>query len=54
MRRWPKRKTPKAAQPREGYCVARIDLDEVRKCREEFQTLQSRHPTVYRSLVKRY
>jgi predicted amidohydrolase len=47
-------KDPESGEPREGYCVARVDLDEVRKCREEFQTLQSRHPTVYRSLVKRY
>jgi predicted amidohydrolase len=47
-------KDPETKEPSEGYCVARVDLDEVRKCREEFQTLQSRHPTVYRSLVKRY
>ncbi len=38
----------------EGFCVARIDLDEVRKYREEFQTLQSRQPTVYKMLVKKY
>jgi predicted amidohydrolase len=38
----------------EGYCVARIDLDEVRRYREEFQTLQSRQPTVYRAVVRRY
>lgn len=38
----------------EGFCVARIDLDEVRKYREEFQTLQSRQPTVYRAVVKKY
>ncbi len=47
-------KDPESGEPREGYCVARIDLDEVRKCREEHQTLQSRQPTVYRSIVKRY
>jgi predicted amidohydrolase len=47
-------KDPDSGEPREGYCVARVDLDEVRKTREEFQTLQSRHPTTYRSLVKRY
>ena len=47
-------KDPESGEPREGYCVARVDLDEVRKTREEFQTLQSRHPTTYRSLVKRY
>jgi predicted amidohydrolase len=38
----------------EGFCVARIDLDEVRRYREEFQTLQARQPTVYRAVVKRY
>lgn len=47
-------KDPEKNQPREGYAVARVDLDEVRKCREEFQTLQTRQPTVYRSIVKRY
>lgn len=47
----PDAETKKSA---EGFCVARIDLDEVRKYREEFQTLQSRQPTVYRALVKRY
>jgi predicted amidohydrolase len=53
-----KRPEPKKAvevrKAAEGYCVARIDLDEVRKYREEFQTLQLRQPTVYKQLVKRY
>jgi len=40
--------------PPEGYCVARIDLDEVRKFREQYQTLQARQPTVYRAVVRRY
>jgi predicted amidohydrolase len=40
--------------PPEGYCVARIDLDEVKKFREEYQTLQARQPTVYRAVVRRY
>jgi predicted amidohydrolase len=47
-------KDPESGQPREGYCVARIDLDEVRKHREEHQTLQARQPAVYRSIVKKY
>lgn len=47
-------KDPESGEPREGYAVARVDLDEVRKCREEHQTLQSRQPTVYRTLVKKY
>lgn len=40
--------------PAEGYCVARIDLDEVRKYREEFQMFQVRQPTVYKAIVRRY
>jgi predicted amidohydrolase len=47
-------KDPESGQPREGYCVARVDLDEVRKTREEHQMLQTRHPANYRTLVKRY
>ena len=38
----------------EGYAVARIDLDEVRKYREEFQFLQCRQPQTYRAIVRRY
>ncbi len=38
----------------EGYCVARIDLDEVRRYREEYQTLQARQPTIYKAVVRRY
>ncbi|MCE7947052.1 MAG: hypothetical protein DYG88_06455 [Chloroflexi bacterium CFX4] len=45
---------PKPAEPQEGYCIARIDLDEVRRYREEFQTLQSRQPIAYRMIAKRY
>jgi predicted amidohydrolase len=45
---------PKKHEPQEGYCLARIDLDEVRRYREEFQTLQSRQPTAYKPIVKRY
>ncbi len=45
---------PETGQPLEGYCVARIDLDEVRRYREEYQTLQARQPTVYRSIVRKY
>jgi len=41
-------------EPLEGFAVARIDLDEVRKNREEFQFIQTRQPAVYRSIVKKY
>lgn len=44
----------KALEPAEGYCVARIDLDEVRRYREEYQTLQTRQPTAYKVIVRRY
>ena len=38
----------------EGYVVARIDLDEVRRFREEYQFFQLRQPQSYRAVVKRY
>jgi len=37
-----------------AYAVATIDLDTVRKTREELQILQCRQPQAYRSLVRRY
>ncbi len=43
-----------SGEPMEGFAVARIDLDKVRKNREEFQFIQTRQPAVYRSLVKKY
>jgi predicted amidohydrolase len=45
---------PETKKATDGFCVARIDLDEVRKYREEFQQLQTRQPTTYKALVKRY
>lgn len=45
---------PETGQPSEGYTVARIDLDEVRRYREEFQTLQNRQPASYRAIVRKY
>ncbi len=38
----------------EGYAVATIDLDVVRKVREELQLLQCRVPQAYRSIVRKY
>lgn len=38
----------------EGYCVATVDLDEIRKAREESQLLQCRQPAAYRALVRKY
>ncbi len=43
-----------ADEAAEGYAVATIDLDEVRKVREETQVLQCRQPAVYRAVVKKY
>lgn len=40
--------------PLEGYAVARIDLDDVRKNREEFQFIQTRQPAAYRTIVRKY
>ncbi len=41
-------------EPTEGYVVARIDLEEVRRQREELQVLQARQPNSYRLLAKPY
>ena len=38
----------------EGYAIATIELDEIRKVREEHQILQCRQPAAYRSLVRKY
>lgn len=43
-----------AMQPQEGYTVARLDLDEIRRHRERRQTLQNRQPRIYRTIVKKY
>ncbi|MGB1286588.1 MAG: carbon-nitrogen hydrolase family protein [Aggregatilineales bacterium] len=40
--------------PLEGFAVARFDLDDVRKNREEYQFMQTRQPAVYRTLVRKY
>src|SRR5690606_1906934 len=41
-------------KPLEGYTVARFDLDEVRRCREQRQTIQHRQPQIYRAIVRKY
>ena len=38
----------------EGYAVATIDLDDVRRVREEHQTMQIREPNTYRAIVRKY
>ena len=38
----------------EGYAVATVDLDEIRRAREENQLLQARQPAAYRALVRKY
>ncbi len=45
---------PETGAPKEGYIVAKIDLDQVRKNREEFQFIQNRQPAIYRPLVRKY
>lgn len=41
-------------EPLDGVAIAKIDLDEVRKNREDFQMMQNRQPTVYKAVVRRY
>ena len=41
-------------EPIEGYAVSTIDLDEVRKVREDRQLIQYREPLAYRAIVKKY
>lgn len=41
-------------EPDEGYGVARIDLDQIRAAREEFQLIQAREPRTYRAVVRNY
>lgn len=45
---------PDTGAPIEGYVVARVDLDDVRRYREEFQIFQYREPASYRAIVKKY
>jgi predicted amidohydrolase len=40
--------------PVEGYAIATIDLDDVRRAREASQILQCRQPITYRNVVKKY
>lgn len=45
---------PKTGEPAEGYALARVDLADVRRNREEFQTLQNREPDTYKAIVRKY
>lgn len=38
----------------EGYGLAKIDLDQVKQMREEYQMLQYRQPLTYRNVVRKY
>lgn len=38
----------------EGYVVARLDLDEIRRRREESQIMLARQPGAYRAIVRKY
>lgn len=40
--------------PKEGFVIAKVDLTDVRKYREEFQFIQNRQPLAYRRIVKKY
>ncbi|MFN2109495.1 MAG: carbon-nitrogen hydrolase family protein [Anaerolineae bacterium] len=41
-------------EPEEGYVVVRLDLDEIRRRREETQIMLARQPGSYRPIVKKY
>ncbi len=41
-------------EPEEGYVVVRLDLDEIRRRREESQIILARQPSAYRSIVRKY
>jgi predicted amidohydrolase len=43
-----------SGEPQEGAAITRLDLDQVREAREEFQYIQNRQPTVYKAVVRRY
>lgn len=45
---------PKTGEPAEGYALARVDLSDVRRNREDFQTLQNREPDTYKAIVRKY
>jgi predicted amidohydrolase len=38
----------------EGYIVARLNLEEARRVREETQIFQTRQPLSYRAVVRKY
>lgn len=40
--------------PKEAFAIAKIDLDLVKKYREELQLFQARQPSAYRTVVKAY
>ena len=40
--------------PLESYAVATVDLDDVRRHRERLQTIQTRQPSIYRTIVRKY
>lgn len=45
---------PDTGEPKEGFSIARINLGDVRKYREEYQFMQNRQPAIYRAVVKKY
>ena len=40
--------------PKEGFAIAKINLDDMRKHREDYQFMQTRQPASYRSIVRKY
>lgn len=40
--------------PQEGWALGKVDLDAIKKYREELQLFQARQPAAYRAVVKQY
>lgn len=40
--------------PKAGHAIAQLNLEDVRKHREDYQFIQTRQPAAYRTLVRRY
>ena len=45
---------PETGAPKEGYLVVKIDVDDVRRTREDSQVMQMRHPVAYKGIVRKY
>ena len=49
---WPAQILAACTEPKEGYITATIDLERVRKARQNSRNLQQRRPEVYGEIVR--